>query len=94
MHGAALGAELEVRRVVVPPLSGVFSAWGMCMSAPRADAVQTHIRSVDGTIGPAVDALFAGLERAAAATLDREGAGRAGSSARLDRSSSFTGREV
>ena len=36
MHGAALGAELEVRKVIVPPLSGVFSAWGMCMTAPRA----------------------------------------------------------
>ncbi len=43
MHGAALGAELEVRKVIVPPLSGVFSAWGMCMTAPRADVVRTHI---------------------------------------------------
>ncbi len=45
MHGAALGAELEVRKVIVPPLSGVFSAWGMCMTAPRADVVRTHILS-------------------------------------------------
>src|SRR6185436_6446795 len=45
MHGAALGAELELRKVIVPPLSGVFSAWGMCMSAPRADVVRTHVVS-------------------------------------------------
>ena len=48
MHGAALGAELEVRKVIVPPLSGVFSAWGMCMTAPRADVVRTHILSAGG----------------------------------------------
>ena len=62
MHGAALGAELEVRKVIVPPLSGVFSAWGMCMTAPRADVVRTHILgavdATDGTVG----ALFAELE--------------------------------
>ena len=37
MHAAALGAELEVRKVIVPPLSGVFSAWGMLHDrAPRS----------------------------------------------------------
>jgi len=43
MHAAALGAELQVRRVVLPPYAGVFSAWGMGMSEPRADAAQTRI---------------------------------------------------
>ena len=32
-----------MRKVIVPPLSGVFSAWGMCMTAPRADVVRTQI---------------------------------------------------
>ncbi|HET6172487.1 MAG TPA: hydantoinase/oxoprolinase family protein [Gaiellales bacterium] len=78
MHGAALGAELEVRKVIVPPLSGVFSAWGMCMTAPRADVVRTHILSASDATDSAVGALFAELEREAAETLERYGTGRAG----------------
>ena len=77
MHGAALGAELAVRKVIVPPLSGVFSAWGMCMTAPRADAVRTQIAATAGTTAAALTALFEELEREAAATLEREGTGRA-----------------
>ena len=69
MHGAALGAELEVRKVIVPPLSGVFSAWGMCMTAPRADVVRTHILSAGEASDGALAALFAELEDAAVATL-------------------------
>jgi N-methylhydantoinase A len=78
MHGAALGAELEVRKVIVPPLSGVFSAWGMCMTAPRADVVRTHILGPAEATDAALDALFAELERAAVATLERDGTGRSG----------------
>ena len=79
MHGAALGAELEVRKVIVPPLSGVFSAWGMCMTAPRADVVRTHILSA------ADDDRQRGRRRSSPsssarprATLERDGTGRAG----------------
>src|SRR4029077_19695390 len=78
MHGAALGAELEVRKVIVPPLSGVFSAWGMCMSAPRADVVRTHILSAGQASDSTLAALFAELEDAAVATLERDGTPPAG----------------
>ena len=78
MHGAALGAELEVRKVIVPPLSGVFSAWGMCMTAPRVDVVRTRIVSTADSSDAEIAGLFAELERAAVATLEREGTGRSG----------------
>jgi N-methylhydantoinase A len=77
MHGAALGAELEVRKVIVPPLSGVFSAWGMCMTAPRADVVRTHILRAGETTDTAVEGLFSELEREAVTLLEREGTARA-----------------
>jgi N-methylhydantoinase A len=77
MHGAALGEELEVRKVIVPPLSGVFSAWGMCMTAPRADVVQTQIMSAADCSDNALAGLFAELEAAAVGTLEREGTGGA-----------------
>jgi N-methylhydantoinase A len=82
MHGAALGAELEVRKVIVPPLSGVFSAWGMCMTAPRADVVRTHILSAGEASDGALAALFAELEDAAVATLERDGTPPAGEAVR------------
>ncbi|MDP9258311.1 MAG: hydantoinase/oxoprolinase family protein [Actinomycetota bacterium] len=78
MHGAALGAELELRKVIVPPLCGVFSAWGMCMSAPRADVVRTHVVSAVDASDEALATLFAELEGAATASLERDGSGRAG----------------
>ena len=78
MHGAALAAELEVRKVIVPPLSGVFSAWGMCMTAPRVDVVRTRIVSTADSSDAEIAGLFAELERAAVATLEREGTGRSG----------------
>ena len=83
MHGAALGAELEVRKVIVPPLSGVFSAWGMCMTAPRADVVRTHILSAGQASDAALAALFAELEDAAVATLERDGTPAAGEAVRI-----------
>ena len=78
MHAAALGAELEVRKVIVPPLSGVFSAWGMCMTTPRVDIVRTRIISALDSSSAALSGLFAELEREATAMLEREGTGRAG----------------
>ncbi len=42
LHGVALGAELGVRKVVVPAAAAVFSAWGMMMSDLRRDYFVTH----------------------------------------------------
>ena len=74
MHAAALGAELQVKRVVVPPYSGVFSAWGMGLSESRADAAQTRIMPVDEPGARELAAVFESLEREAVAALASEGA--------------------
>ena len=75
MHAAALGAELQVRAVIVPPHSGVFSAWGMSMTAPRLDVVQTRIARLGGpgATGADLTALYESLEREAAAAIVGEG---------------------
>jgi N-methylhydantoinase A len=72
MHAAALGAELQVKRVVVPPFSGVFSAWGMCLTEPRVDVVQTRITRTSETDAEGLGALFAALEREATSELLRD----------------------
>jgi N-methylhydantoinase A/oxoprolinase/acetone carboxylase beta subunit len=41
LHACRLARRLEMSRVVVPPFSGVFSALGLLLAAPRADAAAT-----------------------------------------------------
>ena len=41
LHASALARSLEMDGVVVPPYAGVFSAFGLLLSPPRADAAQT-----------------------------------------------------
>ena len=41
LHATALARSLEMDGVVVPPFAGVFSAFGLLLSPPRADAAQT-----------------------------------------------------
>lgn len=72
MHAGALAAELRVKRVVIPPFSGVFSAWGMCLTDPRIDVIQTRIMRSSAVDASEIDALFEGLEREAVEELGRE----------------------
>lgn len=72
MHAAALAAELRVKRVVIPPYSGVFSAWGMCLTDPRIDVIQTRILRAAEVEAGEIDGLFADLEQEAAEELARE----------------------
>jgi N-methylhydantoinase A len=74
MHAAALGAELQVKRVVVPPYSGVFSAWGMGLTEARADAARTQILAVSERDAEMLVAVFGSLEREVVGTLITEGA--------------------
>lgn len=41
LHASKLARRLGMRRVLVPPLSGVFSALGLLLSSPRADSART-----------------------------------------------------
>ena len=41
LHAGALARSLEMDGVIVPPHAGVFSAFGLLLSPPRADAAQT-----------------------------------------------------
>ncbi|MCO6450781.1 MAG: hydantoinase/oxoprolinase family protein [Caldilineales bacterium] len=43
MHACALATELGIKKVVIPHLSGVFSAWGMLLSDLRRDYLLTRI---------------------------------------------------
>ena len=70
MHAAALGRELGVHRTVIPPLVGLFSAFGMLATAPRIDVARTRLTLADDAGVTAALGLFAELEAEAAAGFD------------------------
>ena len=61
MHAAALAKELHVGRVLIPQAPGHFSAWGMLMTDPMQDFIQTTLlASIDANAGR-VEEIFAGM---------------------------------
>jgi N-methylhydantoinase A len=76
MHAAALGAELRVKQVVVPPYPGYFSAWGMLVTEPRIDLVLTRVLALDDTDPAAVEELFSQLAEEAVGRLGLDDAGQ------------------
>jgi N-methylhydantoinase A len=76
MHAAALGAELRVKRVVIPPLAGNFSAWGMLVTEPRIDLVRTHVLRTSECSPEDLAAVYESLYEEASSALGDEG-GRA-----------------
>lgn len=77
MHAAALAAELGVKRVVIPPFPGTFSAWGMLMTRPRVDLTRTRVTRLDA-VGPGeIEAVFRELEDEASSRLIDQGFARA-----------------
>lgn len=73
VHGAALGAELRVRSVVIPPAAGTFSAVGMLMTRLRADWVRTNLLPAVPESEAAAAEVWASLEAEARAHFEREG---------------------
>jgi N-methylhydantoinase A len=69
LHASFLARELGIRRIVVPPGPGHFSAFGMLHGRSRVDAVRTHVGPLDPE---ALAPVFEALEREAAAELEEE----------------------
>ncbi len=64
LHAGRLARSLGIPKVLVPPLSGVFSAAGLLLSAPRADAARTvMLRQGDPGLGPDTSAVAAHATR-------------------------------
>jgi N-methylhydantoinase A len=61
IHAAAIAKELMVPTVIVPPYSGVFSAWGMLMADLRHDLSQTFITGLDTASAETINGIFADL---------------------------------
>jgi N-methylhydantoinase A len=73
---APVAAEVGIGRILVPRDPGAFSAGGMLVTDVQHAASLTRVTPVDGASAAALDAVFAGLEAAALAELEREGFAR------------------
>jgi N-methylhydantoinase A len=69
LHAVEVARELEIRRIIVPTVASVLSAWGMLTSDLRYEASQTHLGARAGFAGDEVRDLFARLEAQAAGRL-------------------------
>ncbi|MYH92371.1 MAG: hydantoinase/oxoprolinase family protein [Acidimicrobiaceae bacterium] len=80
LHATALARALEMDGVIVPPYAGVFSAFGLLLSPPRADAAQTvNVTAADRERLPAT---ARGLLAAARSQIEAD-SGRAAATAAL-----------
>ena len=75
VHAATLAALLEIKRIIVPPVPGLFSALGMLFPEVEHHYVQTCKRGLDGLDAAALERLFAAMEQEGARALGDEGFG-------------------
>ena len=68
LHAAEVARELEIKRIIVPTVASVLSAWGMLTSDLRYEVSRTHYGARRITADE-VRELFAGLEQQAAGRL-------------------------
>ena len=63
LHVTEVARLLEIRRVVVPSVAAVLSAWGMLATDLRHELVRSHVSEVGSMTAPGLRRLFAQLER-------------------------------
>jgi N-methylhydantoinase A len=69
LHAAEVARELEIKRIIVPTVASVLSAWGMLTSDLRYELSRTHYGAGPRISAGEVRELFAGLEQQAAGRL-------------------------
>ena len=78
LHGAAIAAELGIARVIVPPMPGNFSAFGLLVAEVRHDFSRSRVVPTAALDFAELEALFAELEAQGRAALAREGVAEGG----------------
>jgi N-methylhydantoinase A len=65
LHASAIARELSIPTVLIPPLPGHFSAWGMLLADIRFDVARTLVSTLDQADAGQVEALFGRMEHEA-----------------------------
>jgi N-methylhydantoinase A len=82
MVAARLAEMLEMRRVVIPPSAGVFSAFGLLMSDLEHEQVQGFLRPLNESVVGDMAARFEVLEQSVGALLQQDRIGTAAATIR------------
>jgi N-methylhydantoinase A len=73
VHATGLAELLEIRRVLIPPIPGLFSAFGVLLSNRQHDYIQSVYRSVNDVNFETVLSGFATMESRAQSELEADG---------------------
>ncbi|MEM7250493.1 MAG: hydantoinase/oxoprolinase family protein [Pseudomonadota bacterium] len=73
LHAAAITEELGMRQVVVPPLPGAFSAYGLLVAERRHDVSRSRLMTLQDTTMETIRAFLEPLRESARGTLRAEG---------------------
>ena len=73
VHAARLAQELEIARVIVPPIPGGYSAFGLVASDLRRDYARTFYTLLTAAAPADLASAYGAMEDAARAMLDRAG---------------------
>jgi N-methylhydantoinase A len=73
VHAATLARLLEIKRILVPPVPGLFSALGMLFPEVERHYVRTFKRNLAGLDAPALEQVYRALETEGGAALGEEG---------------------
>lgn len=76
LHACSLARELGMREVLIPPLPGVFSAWGMLMADLRRDFIRTCLMDLDAEAPARLARVFGELAAQALEVFEAEGYAR------------------
>ena len=78
IHAAGVARELGIRRVLIPPAPGVFSAFGLLRAQVEQHAARTVLTSTSDADLQAIGAVFAAMRAELVERLGREGYAEAG----------------
>src|SRR5205814_1990346 len=73
MHACSLGKDLNVRKVIIPANSSVFSAWGMLMSDIRRDFLMTKVEQLASCPLSNLNSVYGEIELQAEVVCSAEG---------------------
>ncbi len=73
LHASSVARQLGIPRVLIPPLPGVFSAWGMLLADVRRDFLRTQLMPVDSDCHKRLQRVFGELEQQARKIFSEEG---------------------
>jgi N-methylhydantoinase A len=76
VHAASVATELGMRRILVPPRPGAFSALGLLCTDVVHDYIRSELRPLDQVPPAHAEKIFRALEKRAEAELEEEGLGQ------------------